>query len=116
LLERLKVTIDRSGGARQILLIVELDEADVERLTSRPHEFARFGLAIEPFGPGAVAERETTSLLGEIEAQALQRALAEMTARLREMEATPNSGRCNHDCPTYVELRLSDIERLFGSR
>jgi len=155
--ERLKAALDRTGVARQILLIpeiVELDEADVERLVARTDELARYGLAIEPFGPGAVAVRETPSLLGEIDAQALVRNLAEhmaewdealplerrlmhvaatmachgsvragrrlkpeeMNALLREMETTPNSGQCNHGRPTYVELKLGDIERLFGRR
>src|SRR2546430_111289 len=155
--ERLKAALATAGIARQILLIpeiVELDAADVERLIARAEELARYGLAIEPFGPGAVAVRETPALLGEIDARALLRDLAEhmaeweealplerrlmhgaatmacygsvragrrlkpeeMNALLREMEDTPNSGQCNHGRPTYVELKLADIERLFGRR
>ena len=155
--ERLKASLERNGVQRQILLIpeiVELDEATVERLLGRAHELVNFGLAIESFGPGAVAVRETPSLLGKVEASALLRDLAEhmeewdealplerrlmhvaatmachgsvragrrlkpeeMNALLREMEDTPNSGQCNHGRPTYVELKLADIERLFGRR
>jgi DNA mismatch repair protein MutL len=155
--ERLKASLAKNGVQRQILLIpeiVELDEATVERLLARVEELASFGLAIESFGPGAVAVRETPSLLGRTDAGGLLRDLAEhmeewdealplerrlmhvaatmachgsvragrrlkpeeMNALLREMEDTPNSGQCNHGRPTYVELKLSDIEKLFGRR
>lgn len=155
--EKLKASLAKNGVQRQILLIpdiVELDEATVERLTARADELASFGLAIESFGPGAVAVRETPSLLGKTDAGSLLRDLAEhmaewdealplerrlmhvaatmachgsvragrrlkpeeMNALLREMEDTPNSGQCNHGRPTYVELKLADIERLFGRR
>ncbi len=155
--ERMKAALEQSGVARQILLIpeiVELAPAEVERLVARADELCRYGLAIEAFGPGAVAVRETPSLLGEIDAGALVRDLVEhmaewdealplerrlmhvaatlschgsvragrrlkpeeMNALLREMEATPNSGQCNHGRPTYAELKLADVERLFGRR
>src|SRR5215467_13921732 len=101
--ERMKASIEKTGVARQILLIpeiVELDEADVERVLARAEELARFGLAIEPFGPGAVAVRETPSLLGEIDAQLLLRDLAEHMAEWDE--ALPLERRLMHVAATMA--------------
>ncbi|HXZ46268.1 MAG TPA: DNA mismatch repair endonuclease MutL [Pseudolabrys sp.] len=155
--ERMKAAIEKSGIARQILMIpeiVELDQADAARLVDRAEDLARYGLIIESFGPGAVAVRETPAMLGDADVRSLITDLAEhmaewddslplerrllhvsstmachgsvragrrlkpdeMNALLREMEAVPNSGQCNHGRPTYVELKLTDIERLFGRR
>src|SRR4029079_12892779 len=69
--EKLKASLAKNGVQRQILLIpeiVELDEATVEKLLDRAVELATFGLAIDSFGPGAVAVRETPSLLGKANA------------------------------------------------
>jgi DNA mismatch repair protein MutL len=155
--ERMKAELADGGVARQALLIpevVELDPAEAERVAERAEELASLGLVIEPFGPGAVLVRETPALLGETDAAALVRDIAddlaehgaalalserlaevcstmachgsvragrrltaeEMNALLRRMEETPHSGQCNHGRPTYVELKLADIERLFGRR
>jgi len=155
--ERMKAALDKSGIGRQLLLIpeiVELDESDAARLVARAADLERFGLVLEAFGPGAVAVRETPSMLGDVDVRGLVTDLAEhmaewddslplerrllhvsatmachgsvragrrlkpdeMNALLREMESTPNSGQCNHGRPTYVELKLGDIERLFGRK
>ena len=101
--ERLKAAIDKAGVARQMLLIpevVELDEADVERFALRGDELARFGLMVEPFGPGAVAVRETPALLGEIDAVALIRDLAEHMAEWDE--ALPLERRLLHVSATMA--------------
>ena len=155
--ERMKHALVDGGVARQPLLIpevVELNPAEVERLSSRAPELSELGLVLEPFGPDAVMVREMPALLGDTDVKALVRDLAddiaetgkalslkerlehlsgtlachtsvragrrlnaeEMNRLLRDMEATPHSGQCNHGRPTYVELKLADIERLFGRR
>ncbi|RWA60143.1 MULTISPECIES: DNA mismatch repair endonuclease MutL [unclassified Mesorhizobium] len=155
--EALKNALHSRAVPSQMLLlpeIVDLAEEDAERLAMHSETLARFGLGLERFGPGAVAVRETPSMLGETNVQQLVRDLAdeiadndtvetlkerlhhiaatmachgsvrsgrllkpeEMNALLRQMEATPGSGTCNHGRPTYIELKLADIERLFGRR
>ncbi len=155
--EKMKRSLANGGVKRQALLIpevVELDESEVARVIACSDELGALGLVIESFGPGALLVRETPALLGELDAKALIRDIAdelsetesadslkerldhvsatlachgsvragrrlnadEMNALLREMESTPHSGQCNHGRPTYVELKLADIERLFGRR
>ena len=155
--EALKNALQSRAVPSQMLLlpeIVDLPEEDAERLAMHSKMLAKFGLGLERFGPGAVAVRETPSMLGETNVQQLVRDLAdeiadndtietlkerldkiaatmachgsvrsgrllkaeEMNALLRQMEATPGSGTCNHGRPTYIELKLADIERLFGRR
>ena len=81
--ERMKNNLDQNGVARQILLIpeiVDLPDSDVNNITARTEELAEVGLVVDAFGPGAVAVRETPALLGEINAGALIRDLADELA------------------------------------
>lgn len=153
--EAMRKALDADRLPSQVLLIpeiIDLPEEDCDRLMVHADALDRLGLAIERFGPGAIAVRETPAMLGEVDASDLIRDLAdevaewntagglkgrlehvaatmachgsvrsgrrlkpeEMNALLREMEATPGSGQCNHGRPTYIELKLTDIERLFG--
>ena len=92
-----------------------LGEADVQGLVrDLADELAELGEAL------ALKERLET-ICGTIACHGSVRAgrqlnTDEMNAILRQMEATPHSGQCNHGRPTYVELKLADIEKLFGRR
>ena len=153
--EQLKEDLSKRDVSRQMLLIpeiVDLPEEDVARLEERATELEEVGLVLERFGPGAIAVRETPSMLKRLNIKALVQDLAddfaefdsstrirekldlvaatmachgsiragrrmrpeEMDNLLRDMEATPKSGQCNHGRPTWIELKLSDIERLLG--
>ncbi|WP_375651816.1 DNA mismatch repair endonuclease MutL [Bartonella sp. LB28NMGDW] len=155
--EALKNALYSKPLPSQLLLIpeiVELSEEDATCLLTHKDALQKFGLGIEPFGPGAIVVRETPSMLGEINVQALIKDLAdeaaeydttnnlkamldyvaatmachgsirsgrllhpeEMNTLLRQMEAIPNTSTCNHGRPTYIELKLADIERLFGRK
>ncbi|MCB2049329.1 MAG: DNA mismatch repair endonuclease MutL [Novosphingobium sp.] len=147
---------DRLASAQALLMpeVVELDEADCDRLEEQAGKLADYGLSLERFGPSAVLVRSVPAALAKSDPHALVRdiaddlaqngdtlllgerldhvlatmachgsvragrslSVAEMNALLREMEATPRSGQCNHGRPTWVKLAHEDIEKLFGRK
>ena len=76
---------------------------------------------IEEFGEALTLKEKFEHICGTMACHGSVRAgrslsAQEMNALLRQMEATPHSGQCNHGRPTYVELKLGDIEKLFGRK
>ena len=116
-LAELGLVVERFGSGAVVVrevpaLVPGLDAASLVR--DLADELAEWGDAL------ALKER-LESVCGTIACHGSVRAgrrltQPEMNALLRQMEATPHSGQCNHGRPTYVELKLADIERLFGRR
>lgn len=153
-MEKLKAGLSEGRVASQILLIpeiVDLPDAEKNRILAAAVELEKLGLVLEEFGTTAVIVRETPALLGEVDVKKLVKDVAEQMAEwgrgfelteklhlvcatiachgsvragrrlnieemnrlLRDMEKTPYSGQCNHGRPTYVELKIKDIAKLF---
>jgi DNA mismatch repair protein MutL len=122
--------VERAGEWEQLGLVVESFGHGAVAVREVPALLGQTDVAglVRDLASGIAADGESRALTDRLEAvcstfachgsvRAGRRLTGpEMNALLREMEATPHSGQCNHGRPTYVELKLTDIERLFGRR
>ena len=116
-LARLGLAIEAFGGAA--ILVREVPSliagADIKALIRDLAE------EIEMLGTATALEERLHAICARIACHGSVRAgrrltPEEMNALLREMEATPHAGQCNHGRPTFIELQLADIEKLFARR
>ncbi len=116
-LQRLGLTLETFGQGAVVVreMPAMLGRADIKRLV---RDLAEDLVEIDEARSLADAlERVAATMACHGSVRAGRRlTMAEMNALLREMEATPNSGQCNHGRPTYVALKETDIERLFKRR
>jgi DNA mismatch repair protein MutL len=116
-LQRLGLSVEAFGGGALVVRAVPalLGEVDVQGLI---HDLAD---ELEETDDTLTLEDRLHSVVSRMACHGSVRAgrrlnIDEMNALLRQMEATPKSGQCNHGRPTYIELGLADIEKLFGRR
>ncbi|MBY7649219.1 MAG: DNA mismatch repair endonuclease MutL [Candidatus Liberibacter europaeus] len=153
--EKMRKDFNNKKITSQILLIpeiIDLLEIECSLVIEHKEDLHRLGIAVERFGPNAIAIREIPAIIPKRDVSILlkdivdeiienntissltdkiEKILAtmacyasirsgrkmqteEMNALLREMEKNPNSAQCNHGRPTFIKLKLSDIEKLFG--
>jgi DNA mismatch repair protein MutL len=116
-LSRLGLVLDSFGAGAVLVREVPalLGETDVEGLVRDLAEHMAEWDQSLPLERRLLAVASSMSCHGSVRAGRRLKH-EEMNALLREMEATDNAGQCNHGRPTYVELKLADIEKLFGRR
>ena len=121
-LAELGFVIERFGPEQEINAAIMIREVPAMMhkgdLAGLLHDMAE---EIDELGQGLALKEHLEEISGTLACHTSVRAgrrlsVEEMNALLRDMEATPHAGQCNHGRPTYVELKLADIERLFGRR
>jgi len=116
-LETLGLSIDSFGAGAVVVNEIPalIGQADVKQLGKNLTD------DITAYGQGISLKEKLDDICGNIACHGSVRSgrtltIEEMNSLLREMEATPHSGQCNHGRPTYIELDLKDIEKLFGRK